>query len=47
MMKKTFYGVLPLPTEVDAEKAEATYINGMLRIEIPKAKKQNTRIEIK
>ena len=45
----SFYGSLPLPCEVSAESAEAGYSNGILRVEIPKAKKQEQRkkIEIK
>lgn len=35
---KQYYRAIPLPTEVHAEKAEASYKDGLLRIEIPKAK---------
>lgn len=41
-----FYGALPMPKDVVAENAEATYKNGILRIEIPKAKKQDSRKRI-
>ncbi len=43
-----FYRKLPLPAEVIADKAKATYKNGMLRIEIPKKKQalKKKRIEI-
>lgn len=49
MRSRSFYGALPLPAEVAAENADASYSNGILRIEIPKAKKQEAkkRIEIK
>ena len=46
-----FYKRIPLPADVDADKAKAEYKNGMLRVEIPKkqeAKKEKKRkIEIK
>lgn len=47
--KHSFYGALPLPPEAVAENAEASYKDGILKVEIPKAKKQETRkkIEIK
>jgi|SRR3989338_1536578 len=47
--RNSFYGALPMPKGVVAENAEASYRNGILRIEIPKAKKQDSRkrIEIK
>ena len=35
---KSFYRKMPLPTEVIAEKAEAEFKNGVLRVELPKAK---------
>lgn len=49
MQANRFYGALPLQTEVIAENAEASYKDGILRVEIPKAKKQDSkkRIEIK
>ena len=49
MKSHSFYGALPMPKGVDAENAEASYKNGVLRIEIPKIKPQDTRkrIEIK
>lgn len=34
-----YYRALPLPTEVIADKADAIYKDGILRIEIPKVKK--------
>jgi len=33
-----FYRYIPLPTNVDTERAEATYNNGVLEIRIPKIK---------
>ncbi len=46
-----FYRRIPLPADVDADKAKAEYKTGMLRVEIPKkkeAKKEKKRkIEIK
>lgn len=49
MKSRSFYGALPMPKGVAAENAEASYRNGVLRIEIPKIKPQDTRkrIEIK
>lgn len=49
MRKHSFYGALPLPSEVIAENAEASYKDGILRVEIPKAKKRERKkkIEIK
>ena len=49
MRINSFYRALPLPSEVMAEKADANYKDGILRVEIPKAKKQDSkkRIEIK
>lgn len=48
MQANSFYGALPLQTEVIAENAEASYKDGMLRVEIPKAKKaEKKRIEVK
>ena len=48
-IKQNFYGSVLLPAEVIADKANAVYQNGILRIEIPKAVKQESRrrIEIK
>jgi len=43
----SFYRFLRLPSEVDAEKIKATYEKGVLRIVIPKAKKEvGKQIEI-
>ena len=48
MRSHSFYSALPLPAEVIAESADASYKNGILRVEIPKAKKQEKKkIEIK
>ena len=49
MTSQNFYGALPLPSDVVAEKADASYKDGILRVEIPKAIKQNSKrkIEIK
>ncbi|MBI2542403.1 Hsp20/alpha crystallin family protein [Candidatus Woesearchaeota archaeon] len=48
MRSRSFYGALPLPAEVIAENADASYKDGILRVEIPKAKKQEKKkIEIK
>lgn len=43
----SFYSALPLPAEVDADNSNASYKNGILKVEIPKAKKQTKRIEVK
>ncbi len=47
---KAFYRKLPLPTEVDADKAKAEYRNGILRVEMPKKavakKEKGKRINI-
>jgi HSP20 family protein len=45
-----FYRRLPLPTGVDARKAQAEYKNGLLKVDVPKTKKlieSKKRIEIK
>jgi HSP20 family protein len=47
MRSQSFYSALPLPAEVVAENADASYKNGILRVEIPKAKKHTKNIEIK
>ena len=45
---KQFYRSIPLPTEVIASEADATYKNGILKVEIPKTKKEKkTKINIK
>ena len=46
----TFQRVIPLPAEVEQDKAEATFKNGVLTIRLPKteaAREQRKRIEIK
>lgn len=46
----SFYRVIPLPTEVQEDKAEATFKNGVLKITLPKnheATKSERKIEIK
>mgnify|MGYP001573964183 CR=1 FL=1 len=45
----SFYGILQIPEGVITENVQATYNNGILKMELPKAKKQETRkkIEIK
>jgi len=45
-----FYRAIPLPVEVDAEKTNAEYKDGVLRVEIPKLKTvdhKKKRIDIK
>jgi HSP20 family protein len=44
----SFYRHIPLPDDAKADKAEATFANGVLeiRIEMPKAKKNAKRLEI-
>jgi HSP20 family protein len=45
-----FYRALPLPAEVKADEAEATYKDGVLRVEMPKVKKleaKKKKIEVK
>lgn len=41
-----FYRALPLPSNLLPESAQATYVNGLLRVEIPKAKKQDLKKKI-
>jgi len=46
----SFSRVIPLPCEVDADKAEATYKNGVLTVTLPKpeeARKSRKKISIK
>ncbi len=46
----SFYRALPLPAEVDADKVEATYEDGVLTLNLPKkeeAKPKQIRIEVK
>ncbi|MFQ6105515.1 MAG: Hsp20/alpha crystallin family protein [Candidatus Hydrothermarchaeaceae archaeon] len=44
---ESFYRVLALPAEVEAEKAKATYKNGILEVVLPKAKTaRKTRIKV-
>lgn len=46
-----FYRKIPLPAEVKAEKAEAIFEDGLLKVEIPKVKqiehKKTTKVKIK
>ncbi|MFO8016549.1 MAG: Hsp20/alpha crystallin family protein [Candidatus Woesearchaeota archaeon] len=49
-MSRSFYRSFTFPTEVEAEKANAEYKNGVLRVEVPKqkkAKEKRKKIEIK
>lgn len=39
----SFERAIPLPTEVESDKAEATYRKGVLRVELPKAPAQRRR----
>ncbi len=39
----SFVRALPLPCEVDAERADATYKRGVLTVRLPKAKSARTR----
>jgi HSP20 family protein len=41
MQSQSYYRRVPLPKEVVAEKAEAEYKNGILRVEIPKKHKDS------
>ncbi len=45
----SFQRTIPLPQEVDADKAEATFKNGVLSVEVPKieGKEQGRKVEIK
>lgn len=45
----SFQRTIPLPQEVDADKAEATFTNGVLSVEVPKieGKEQGRKVEIK
>lgn len=47
MRSHSFYSSIPLPAEVVSEKADASYKNGILRVEIPKRQEQRKKIEIK
>ncbi|MFB3925428.1 MAG: Hsp20/alpha crystallin family protein [Syntrophales bacterium] len=38
-----FHRVIPLPEEIDAEKAEANFKNGILRVDLPKSEKAGAR----
>lgn len=40
---KSFYRSIPLPVEVDASKAEATYKDGVLKVELPKKFKEEKK----
>jgi HSP20 family protein len=45
---RKFYRSIPLPAEVDRDKAEASLKDGVLKIEIPKlAGKEVKKIEVK
>jgi len=44
---RSFYRAIPLPTNVDGAKANAKYENGVLTIELPKAKRPLKQIEVK
>lgn len=45
---KKFYRSIPLPTEVDSAKVDATFNNGVLRIEMPKVVVEEVKkIEVK
>ena len=47
---QSFYRIIPLPVNVKSENAQAEYTNGVLKIEIPKAKPvehKKKRVEIK
>jgi HSP20 family protein len=45
---RRFYRSIPLPAEVDKDKVDATFKNGVLRIEMPKiAGEEVKKIEVK
>ncbi len=45
---KKFYRSIPLPTEVDKDKVDATFENGVLQIEMPKIEVEEVKkIELK
>lgn len=39
----SFYRHMPLPAEVDADRAKASFKNGVLRVEIPKLRKEKKK----
>lgn len=39
----SFYRHIPLPAEVDADKAKASFKNGVLRVEMPKLRKEEEK----
>lgn len=39
----SFYRHMPLPVEVDADKAKASFKNGVLRVEMPKLRKEEEK----
>ncbi len=45
----SFYRMIPLPSEIDEDKATATYENGILKLEMPKSNvsKKKKKITIK
>ena len=48
VQNQSFYGALPLPAEIVADNANATFKNGILRVEVPKARKieEKKRIQV-
>jgi len=44
---KKFYRSIPLPTEVDKDKVDASFDNGVLQIEIPKLAIEEVKNEVK
>jgi HSP20 family protein len=42
----SFQRVVPLPDTVDTAKADASYKNGVLRVELPKATERRRRVQV-
>jgi len=45
-LSRSFFRRLPIPTEVDAKKAEASFENGILRVSIPKKQAESNTWDV-